>query len=372
MPARVLQFGTSRFLQAHADLFIHQARSAGQDIGPIAVVKTTTGLERAGRVQAFADPAGFPVMIRGFQDGKRVDSELRVQSVTRALDAARDWPALLQIFAKETEVVICNTGEAGFAVTTPDHRRPLPDAVPSGYPAKLLQLLTYRFANGAAPLLILPCELISNNGQELRRTLAGLASDWALASNFTDWLNRSVTICDTLVDRIVSQALEPVGAVAEPYGLWAIRREPGLEEPFQHPNVVYTDDLTPYLRLKLHILNLGHTWLADMWLTQHRAPDETVRVILSDATLRTGLLSLYRDEVIPGFAAQTMADAATLYVAQTVERFDNPFLNHRLSDIAQNHTIKITNRVRAFVDWVHGADPALSLPRLEKLARVAE
>ena len=369
MPNRVLQFGTSRFLQAHADLFIHQARASGQDIGPITVVKTTAGAERAGRVQAFADPAGFPVHIRGFQAGQRVDSAVQVQSVTRALDAGQDWPALCHIFAAETEVVICNTGEAGFAVTQADRQRPLPDAVPTSFPAKLLQLLAYRFANGAAPLLILPCELISNNGQELRRILAALAADWAIGPDFTDWLKHSITICDTLVDRIVSQALKPLGAVAEPYGLWAIRRAPGMSEPFQHPNVVYTDDLTPYLRLKLHILNLGHTWLAQAWHSQNRAPDETVRIILSDPAIRAGLLSLYRDEVVPGFAALKMADAATNYVTQTVERFDNPYLDHRLSDIVQNHALKITNRVQAFVDWVHKADPKLSLPRLNALAR---
>ena len=37
MARRIIQFGTSRFLQAHADLFVHEARLAGQDIGPISV-----------------------------------------------------------------------------------------------------------------------------------------------------------------------------------------------------------------------------------------------------------------------------------------------------------------------------------------------
>ena len=121
MPNRVLQFGTSRFLQAHADLFIDQARQSGQDIGPIAVVKTTPGHERAGRVQAIADPAGFAVLIRGYQNGVAVNTELRVKSVTRALDANRDWSQLCEIFAQETEVVICNTGETGFALTPADN-----------------------------------------------------------------------------------------------------------------------------------------------------------------------------------------------------------------------------------------------------------
>ena len=371
MPNRVLQFGTSRFLQAHADLFIDQARQSGQDIGPIAVVKTTPGHERAERVQAIADPAGFAVLIRGYQNGVAVNTELRVKSVTRALDANRDWSQLCEIFAQETEVVICNTGETGFALTPADHHTPLPGAVPAGFPAKLLQLLIYRYANGAAPLLILPCELISNNGQALRKILESLSADWTLAPGFARWLRQSVTLCDTLVDRIVSQALEPVGAIAEPYGLWAIRREPGMAEPFQHQNVTYTDDLTPFLRLKLHILNLGHTWLADVWLRGGRGAQETVRAILSDPHIRDGLQSLYRDEVIPGFAAMGMEKAATVYVTQTMERFDNPYLDHKVADIAQNHAVKITNRVRAFEDWLNSVDPSIALPRLALIGQAS-
>ncbi len=371
MATRVLQFGTSRFLQAHADLFIHQAREAGQDIGPITVVKTTAGTDRAGRILAFADPAGFPVRIRGYEAGLAVDREVRVKSVTRAIAAQDDWERLAGIFAHETEVVVCNTGEMGFAVAAPDRARQTLANIPASFPAKLLRLLRFRYDHGAAPLLILPCELVSENGRELRRILTALATDWAEPGDFAEWLSRSVTICDTLVDRIVSEPLEPIGAVAEPYGLWAIQRAPGLIAPFHHPNVVYTDDLTPFVRLKLHILNLGHSWLAARWRDDHRAADETVREILAVPMIRQGLLSLYRDEVVPGFAAHDMAKAASRYVVQTVERFDNPFLNHRLGDIAQNHAVKITHRVAAFVDWVHAADPVVALPRLARLAQSA-
>ncbi len=223
--------------------------------------------------------------------------------------------------------------------------RPAAGVVPKSYPAKLLALLVHRFQNGAAPLLILPCELVSDNGEVLRQLLAGLSDTWNESPEFKAWLAASVMICDTLVDRIVSEPIEPIGAVAEPYGLWAIKRQPGFEPPLQHPSIIYTDDLEPFLRLKLHILNLGHTYLAQIWQAEQRRPDETVREMLSVQNIKQRLLSLYDDEVIPGFAARGMGDAATRYVATTLERFENPFLNHRVSDIAQNHAIKIERRV---------------------------
>ena len=39
------------------------------------------------------------------------------------------------------------------------------------------------------------------------------------------------------LDRIVSEPIEPVGAVAEPYALWAIEAQPGLVAPTAHPAI---------------------------------------------------------------------------------------------------------------------------------------
>ena len=215
----------------------------------------------------------------------------------------------------------------------------------------------------------MPCELIAHNGQVLRRLLNALCDDWRASVIFSHWLNTHVTICDTLVDRIVSAEIDPIGAIAEPYALWAIQCPPGMALPFTHPNIVATDDLEPYLRLKLHILNLGHTYLAEVWQKNRRPAAEFVREILLDPAVRSSLISLYLDEIIPGFAARGMRAAATAYVTQTLERFDNPFLNHRLAEIAQNHAIKINRRFVAFADWVHQGDPSLPLPRLSAIAQ---
>ena len=37
----ILQFGTSRFLQAHADLFISEALARGEALGPVTVVQSS-------------------------------------------------------------------------------------------------------------------------------------------------------------------------------------------------------------------------------------------------------------------------------------------------------------------------------------------
>lgn len=127
------------------------------------------------------------------------------------------------------------------------------------------------------------------------------------------------------------------------------------------------DDLEPFERLKLHILNLGHTVLADIWQSEARAASETVRAILADPLIRERLDGVYRREVLPGFATRGMEQEATTYVATTMERFLNPYLDHRIADIAQNHALKVDRRVAAFLAWISDTGKAPAVPTLESI-----
>ena len=178
MAKRILQFGTSRFLQAHVDFFSSMRRGlSGQDIGPITIVKTTAGGgARDGRVEALGEAKGFPVRFRGHANGRVVDETVMVKSVVRAIDANKDWQGLIQLFINETDIVVSNVGEGGYDISSDDRlHRPASGVVPTSYPAKLLALLVHRFQNGAEPLLdSAGAELVSDNGEVLRQLLVGL------------------------------------------------------------------------------------------------------------------------------------------------------------------------------------------------------
>ncbi|MXN47873.1 mannitol dehydrogenase family protein [Shinella kummerowiae] len=362
MPTPIVQFGTSRFLQAHADLFVSEALEKGEALGAITVVQTTGSPERAGRLAALAAPGGYPVIIRGRQDGRDIEREQRVVSVRRALSTATDWDDVRRIFCEEAGVVLSNTGDTGYDVGDDD----LADPVPPSFPGKLLALLHERFQTNRRKLTVLPCELVSRNGDVLKRLILDLQANRYPESDFREWLLTDVVWANTLVDRIVSAPIEPAGAVAEPYALWAIENQPGLVLPCRHPAMLVVDDLTPYEKLKLHILNLGHTVLADVWMKENRPADETVKAMLRDAAIRQRLLSLYTAEVIPGFAARGLRRQAEAYVAATMDRFDNPFLDHRLRDIANHHAEKLVRRLVDFHAWT----PDVPKPALLDIAGV--
>ncbi|MGP3699318.1 mannitol dehydrogenase family protein [Rhodobacter sp. NSM] len=357
----VLQFGTSRFLQAHADLFFSEAAEPRA----VTVVQSSGDPSRSGRLAALASPLGFPIVIRGLKDGLACEEERRVTSVRRTLSTATDWDELVRVFCNEVELVISNTGDAGYQARPADL-----GAAPSqsmSFPAKLFHLLAARFEAGGRPLTIMPMELVPENGRVLRERLLAIGFGNGAPARMMDWL-ASLRFANSLVDRIVSEALEPAGAVAEPYALWAIERAPGIAAPCAHPAVQLVDDLEEIERLKLHVLNLGHTSLVDFWKRRGGAPDALVRELM-DGPEGHALIELYESEVLPGFAHKGRGEEARAYLEVTLDRFRNPFLDHRIADIAQNHPQKAERRIGAFLDWVGRSGP--DMPDLHAILKRA-
>ena len=199
----------------------------------------------------------------------------------------------------------------------------------------------------------MPLELVRRNGEVLKARILELAQ--GKPDGYRAWLDGTVIWANSLVDRIVSEPIEPAGAVAEPYALWAIEAAPGLVPPCRHPDVEVVDDLETIEARKLFILNLGHTYLVSVWQQRGQTP-ATVAGLLDDDAVRADLLDLYETEVLPAFAAAGLSGEARAYVETTVERFRNPFLNHALADIAQNHAAKVDRRISGFITWAreHG------------------
>jgi len=366
----ILQFGTSRFLQAHVDLFVSEAMDEHAALGGITVVQTTDSVESAARVAAMATGTPFPIRIRGLQQGRSVDETRTCRSVRAALRTATQWPVLRREMAEgDVRVVVSNTGDAGWRLDAADGPAALDAhaAAPAGFPAKLLVLLHGRWqARPADPLSVLPCELVSRNGERLGALVADLAAAWRLPPAFLEWLRAHPVWGNSLVDRIVSEPLRPVGAVAEPYALWAIERQAGLVAPCRHGAIALVDDLARVERLKLWLLNLGHTVLAELWLrASGRPPDRTVFEAMNDPSQRATLEGVWADEVLPVFDALGEGVAARAYLETLRYRLGNPFLAHRLADIAGNHADKKQRRLAPVVAAGREQSPPLSQPWLE-------
>ncbi|HEY0820710.1 MAG TPA: mannitol dehydrogenase family protein, partial [Rhizobacter sp.] len=281
-------------------------------------------------------------------------------------DAATRWPRVREL-ALAAQVIVSNTGDAGYRLDPQERVRLLdePEHMPRSFPAKLLVLLHERWKlRPEAALSIYPCELVARNGEVLHGVVSQLARELAAPPAFIAWLGQHCRWANSLVDRIVSEAIVPVGAVAEPYALWAVERQPGLVLPCTHEAVVLTDDLARHERLKLLLLNLGHTFLAERWLQAGKPAGMTVLQAMRDEPLRAELEALWAEEVLPVFDALGEREQALGYLEALRDRLLNPFLAHRLADIAQNHEQKKQRRFAPAVALAREHGLSIRQPRL--------
>ena len=372
MPNPILQFGTSRFLQAHVDLFVSEALAgvdgAGSALGGITMVQTTASADSAARIAALTSGGGYPVRVRGLVAGERVDRLVTCTAIHSALQAGTDWPQIRHTLVHDVKVVVSNTADRGYQLDAGDGPALLAadQPAPASFPAKLLVLLHDRWQQRPdAPLTLLPCELIERNGTVLRDLVVSLARSWQLTQAFVQWLQQHCVWANSLVDRIVSEAIQPVGAVAEPYALWAIERQPGLQLPCTHPAIVLTDDLDQHERLKLFLLNAGHSYLVERWQALGRPADQLVREAMADPEQRAELEALWAEEIVPVLAQLGQGAQAEAYLVSLRERLENPFLQHRLADIAQNHAQKKQRRLGPVVALARTLGMTLPQPRLQ-------
>lgn len=341
--AEILQFGTSRFLLAHVDYFVGKSLAARRSHKRVVIVQGSTRPEGQRKARELATQLQYSVHFRSRRDGRTIDSQEWVDSLAACLIADNDWEEIEHRFVEEITHVVSNTGEDGYAIPTDDSPQ---HVLPYSFPSRLTKLLHARYARNGRGVTLMPCELMPANGQRLREIIRELADAHYGDQDFLSWLDQECLWINTLVDRIVSSAIEPVGAVAEPYGLWAIRDTPGLELPCQHPDVQLVSILASYEKRKLHVLNLSHSWLVQRWHDQGLTSRLSyVREAMQEPSLREPLESMLRDEVLPVLDRQLPGLHLENYIETTLQRFCNPFLDHRLEDIAQHHQEKLRRRL---------------------------
>ncbi len=344
-PVRAIQFGAGRFLRGFFDWMVDRLNQEVDFQAAVAVVRPTD----QGPYQELLDQEGlFHVVLRGLQDGRPVDEITLVRCVADAVQPYQAYRAFLALATLPgVRLVVSNTTETGIRFQP----EPFPvDRPAETFPGKLTALLYRRFQHveGAADggWILLPCELIQDNGHRLQEAVLQYAAHWDLPSGFHTWVERACLFCNTLVDRIVTgwpqegadALLDRVGfqdrllTVAEPYHLWAIQAPEWVAQAFPAPaaglNVHFVQDITPFRERKVRLLNGAHTAMTPLGLL---AGLETVGQVVDDPELGPFIRALMEEEIVPSMdRPRTELEA---YVAQVWDRFRNPFLRHRLADI---------------------------------------
>src|SRR5882757_10095006 len=195
LPEKVLQFGTGVLLRGLPDYFIDKANRQGIFNGRIVVVKSTSGGDGA----AFEKQDGlYTLCIRGLEDGKAVSKNIICSAISRVLSAKDEWDVILKCAHNpDMEIIISNTTEVGIELVKDDinHHPPI------SYPGKLLAFLYERYKAFAGSdqcgMVIVPTELISDNGKKLEAIVLELAHLNGLEENFIEWLEKYNHFCNS-------------------------------------------------------------------------------------------------------------------------------------------------------------------------------
>ncbi|MCQ2479612.1 MAG: tagaturonate reductase [Clostridia bacterium] len=355
-PVKVLQIGEGNFLRAFADFIIEKMNGQGIFNGSV-VMCQPNGSD-------FADVLNeqnclYTVVVRGKENGETVDNSQVITSVKECVNPKKNFEKILKYACEESlQVVISNTTEAGIYYNPDDKIDSNP---PASFPAKLTKILyeRYKFFDGnlSKGLLILPAELIEKNGDNLKKIVLKYVSDWGLPTEFISWLNDACCFANTLVDRIVTgypkdeaeKLCERFGYkdncidTCEPFLFWAIECDEKWAEKFPANktglNVVFAKDITPYKTRKVRILNGAHTVSV---LGAFHCGYDIVLQMMNDSTLKEYIRKAMFSEIIP--TIDLPESELSAFANAVIERFENPFIKHRLLDISLNSVSKYKAR----------------------------
>ncbi len=354
-PERVLQFGEGNFLRAFVDYFIDIMNEKADFNSKVVLVQPIPGGDFI-REKINEQEGLYTLFLRGNENGSKVNEKRIISCVSRCINPYSEFDEVMKC-AKNQELryIVCNTTEAGIRYA---EGCKITDRPAETYPAKLTQFMYERYKNGLDGFVILSCELIDDNGQELKKCVLRYAKEWQLEEDFIKWIQEKNIFCSTLVDRIVTgypkaeakdicQELgyeDNIIDTGEIFAFWVIEGPESLKEelPFEKCElpIVITDNHKPYKERKVRILNGAHT---SMVLGAYLAGMDIVRDCVNDEIICRYMEKTIYEEIIPflSLPRKELMD----FAKSVTERFGNPYINHELLSISLNSTSKWRTRV---------------------------
>jgi tagaturonate reductase len=353
-PEKVLQFGTGVLLRGLCDYLIDKANKKGIFNGSIVVVKSTGG----GVSEFAAQDNLYTCCIRGYENGELIEENAVVSAISRVISARENWSKILETAANpEMQIVISNTTEVGLQYIPESLTE---GVVPESFPGKLTAWLQRRFAEGLSGVVIVPTELIVDNGQVLKALVLRHIEENRLSDSFRQWVETENKFCSSLVDRIVpgKPGKEELGTLfgqlgyedhlllkAEAYRLWAIEGGENVKEILSFheadAGVVIDKSIDQYRELKLRMLNAPHTLMSGLCFLSGFS---TVKEALNDSLMEKFITILMLTELAPALPENIDPKVVQRYGREIIDRFRNPYLDHHWLSITFQYTMKMKMR----------------------------
>ena len=353
---KILQIGEGNFLRAFADYLVDIMKEKNLFSGSVVLCQP---IERGLSDEINAQNGLYTLVLRGIENGEVVEKSRIIESVSRCVNPYKDLNSFLDIAKNpELKIIISNTTEAGIVYSENDK---IDNVLNVTYPGKLTKFLYERFlhfkGDDEKGLLILPVELIDENGTNLKKCVLNYIELWSLGDDFKNWVLENSYFSNTLVDRIVTgfpkddaeniytklDYRDALLDTAEPFFFWAVEINEKWKEIFPADksglDVVFCDDISSYKTRKVRILNGAHTVSV---LGAFLAGYDIVLEMMNDEMFNEFILNTIDEEIIPfiNLPEKEKND----FKNAVIERFKNPFIKHKLLDISLNSVSKFKAR----------------------------
>lgn len=344
-PVRIIHLGLGRFFRAHQAWYTAHATDAAE-WGIAAFTIRSAGAAEELTALGYV----YPLVVRG----PASDSIESIDAVVAA-HAGSDTDALRGYAARpEVAIITLTVTEAGYALdasgepdlTNPELRADLTALRGGATTARTvlgrlaLALEARRQANAGA-IAIVPCDNIPANGEFVARGLTAFAR--ALDTGLAEWMSANVSFVSTSVDRITPQTADGQ-LVTEPFTDWVLAGDFPVGRPaWESAGARFVVDIEPWENRKLWLLNGAHSILAFVGLARGL---DTVADAIADPACRA-LVEEFWSEAVQALPATTEHEN---YRHELVERFENPRIVHRLSQIATDATTKVQFRFAAVAE----------------------
>ena len=288
-------------------------------------------------------------------------STVLITAIKEMLHVAEDYDAILaRIASPQTRVISFTITEGGYNVDysnntfiwgTPAVQS---DLLKNGVPKTVFRVLAEglkkRMMENSTPVVLMSCDNVQHNGDILR--LALLEFLRRFDPSLIAWVEQHVAFVKTMVDRITPATTpkqkddfskasgfnDDCLVVCEDFFQWIVEREPALAGiPLQQMGATLVEDVAPYEKMKLRLLNGGHSLTG---LLGYAMGYNYIHEAILDETINAFYRRYCSVEVIP--TLDELPDVSyVVYVKQLVSRFSNPMINDNVGRIILGSSDKL-------------------------------
>ena len=353
----IVHIGVGGFHRSHQALYVHRLLAGNAPEWAI----TGVGLREADRRMAEVLRAqdGLYTLVVQNPDGTNV---CEVIGSIRDYLLAVDSPAAVidRMANPDTKIVSLTITEGGYNFNSATGEFNLDNAdvqyelahpnEPRTVFGYLTAALKQRRAQRLPPFTVLSCDNIQHNGDVARKMLLTFAS--GQDADLAQWIEQEVTFPNSMVDRITPVTTpETIKRLEREYRLedaWPVVCEPFLQwvvedcfangrPPLETVGVQFVADVTPYEKMKIRLLNAGHSVLGIPGAI-HGHP--TIDACMRDEVFAAFMRRFMDTEVTPILDPVEGIDIEA-YKDELAERFANPNIKDGVSRICAESSAKL-------------------------------